>query len=206
MNHTHLFSRGSVLLGGSRDLISGQVVQAFVGQALKAGLVIRAGCAVGADALIIQAVLSAGAAESLSVFAAFPGFGSKVPKASDQAGVLAAARAGAQVFFSSFCASPGPCWLLALALPWWALGSGSGFFAFRCCAWRFLRFAFRRLRCSPGHSGFCCFLRFRSCASCSPGLCRFLGSVSSCGAFRFGGGCLRSSALSDFFSKSGSEK
>jgi hypothetical protein len=96
-------SKGAVLFGGSRNLISGEVVGSVVGAALAAGFQVRAGCARGADALVVSSVVAAGAASRLSVFCAFPGFGGRVPAASDQVGVLAAARAGASVFFSSFC-------------------------------------------------------------------------------------------------------
>ena len=97
-------SRGAVLFGGSRNLISGEVVSAVVSAALAAGFQIRSGCARGADSLVVSAVVAAGAADRLSVFCAFPGFGGRVPAVCDQVGVLAAARAGARLFFSSFCA------------------------------------------------------------------------------------------------------
>lgn len=91
------FSKGTIFFGGSRHLLSASVVSAFVRSALAAGFSLRSGCATGADALTINAVLAAGAASRLSVFCAFVGFSPSTP-----ARFLAAARAGAKVYFSSF--------------------------------------------------------------------------------------------------------
>lgn len=91
-----------VFLGGSRDLISGEVVGVLVGAALSRGLDLRTGCAQGADALVVSSVLAAGAADRLSVFAAFNASGSDVPVPSDRAGVFSAKAAGSRVFFSAF--------------------------------------------------------------------------------------------------------
>jgi len=83
--------------GGSRSLVKSPLVAQVVAAVLARGSSVRVGCCVGADQLVVSAVLAAGAGASLVVCAAFgPDSGGSCP-VSSIAGVKAAASAGASV-------------------------------------------------------------------------------------------------------------
>lgn len=91
----------SVYFGGSRGLSSSLVVRSVVWAALAAGFSVRTGCAIGADSLVISAVLAAGWLSRLAVFAAFGPGGAGALSCSASSLVGRVYRAGAQVVFSS---------------------------------------------------------------------------------------------------------
>jgi hypothetical protein len=88
----------AIHFGGSRSLCSASAAVAqAVSQVLAVGAVVRVGCAIGADAQVIQAALAAGAASRLTVFAAFGQGGAGAWSGSAVSVVQAAAAAGAAV-------------------------------------------------------------------------------------------------------------
>lgn len=90
----------TIFLGGNRSFNSNLVVAAVVNAALAAGHRIHTGCAAGADALVVAAVLAANAARSLSVFSTLAP-GAQLPNR-----LAAAWSAGAQVWWSRFTGRP----------------------------------------------------------------------------------------------------
>lgn len=60
-----------VYFGGGRHCVPSPIIAQVVGAVLGRGARVSVGCAVGADALVIQSVLSKGAASSLHVHSAF---------------------------------------------------------------------------------------------------------------------------------------
>ncbi len=88
---------GVVAFGGSRSLLSSSLVVPAVRSVLAAGRSVSVGCAAGADALVLRAVLAAGAASRLSVFAVGEESGRGFWRCSALSAVRAAARAGASV-------------------------------------------------------------------------------------------------------------
>jgi len=97
----------AIHLGGSRALApSSAAVRAVVAAVLATGASVHVGCAIGADAQVIKAVLAAGAASRLAVFAAFGPAGLGSWSGSAVQVVQAAARAGAAVTW--FAGGPAP--------------------------------------------------------------------------------------------------
>jgi hypothetical protein len=90
-----------VVFGGSRSLPSGSA--ALVGRVVRAvlarGSSVAVGCASGADALVVRAVLGAGAAALLSVFAVGAPSGAGFRCCSVPSWVSAAAASGARLFW-----------------------------------------------------------------------------------------------------------
>ena len=90
-----------VAFGGSRGLpVSAEpFVRRVVGAVLGAGRSVAVGCAAGADAAVVEAVVRAGACRRLSVFSVFGRSGAGSCGVSAVGAVLRAAAAGARVFW-----------------------------------------------------------------------------------------------------------
>ncbi len=84
---------GSRELDGKHQALVGQVVEAFTGR----GWNLAVGCATGADAAALQAVVAGGAAARCTIFTAFAAGGSGSCRYSNLSGVRMAAEAGSMV-------------------------------------------------------------------------------------------------------------
>lgn len=87
----------SVLFGGSQSLSQSPLLRQVVCSVLTSGAAVSVGCAIGADAQVIQAALGAGAAARLRVSAAFGSSGAGAFGGSAVQIVSSAALAGAAV-------------------------------------------------------------------------------------------------------------
>lgn len=90
-------SSHQVYFGGGRQCVSSPLIGQVVAAVLARGACVSVGCAVGADALVIQSVLSQGAASSLVVHSAFASSGAGSFSGSAVSVVQGAALSGASV-------------------------------------------------------------------------------------------------------------
>jgi hypothetical protein len=86
-----------VYFGGGRHCVSSPIIGQVVAAVLARGARVSVGCAVGADALVIQSVLSQGAVSSLVVHSAFASSGAGSFSGSAVSVVQGAASSGAAV-------------------------------------------------------------------------------------------------------------
>jgi hypothetical protein len=88
-----------IAFGGSRSYANRNQVVQVIKAVLQSGAAVSVGCAIGADALVITAVVGAGRADHLRIYAAFGASGAGAWAGSAVSVVMSAARAGAAVIW-----------------------------------------------------------------------------------------------------------